>query len=205
MDPHRSARVAGWLYLLTFVTSIPALALKQPFLDGGGSATAARWAVVLEIVLAVACVGTAIALLPVLRPAEHLLGLGFVASRTVEAALVMIGAGALWALTRTDPATGDALAALHDAAFLLGPGLLPAVNAALLATALWRGRLVPRAIPLLGLVGAPLLLGSTTASLLGGLDQVSATAGLLALPIGLWELSLGVWLATRGVRPTQSS
>ena len=86
-------------------------------------------------------------------------------------------------------------------AFLIGPGTLPAVNALLLAPVLLKARLVPRAIPLVGLVGAPLLLGAALAELLGALDQVSLLGGLAALPIALWELSLGLWLTVRAVPP----
>lgn len=70
------------------------------------------------------------------------------------------------------------------------------------ATVLYRARLVPRIIPLVGLIGAPLLIASALGTVLGVLEQVSATAALLALPIALWEFSIGVWLIVRGVRQT---
>jgi hypothetical protein len=204
LTDRRLALIAGILYLLTFVTSIPALALKTPYLDGGVDVGAVRTAAVLEIVLALACVGTAVALFPIVRRASLPLALGFVASRTLEATLVLLGVVALLGLeaTRAGGGAGDvALIAVHDQAFLLGPGLLPAVNALLLATALYRARLVPRIIPLVGLIGAPLLLVSALGTVFGVVDQVSPVAGLLALPIALWEFSLGVWLVVRGTRP----
>lgn len=195
------ARVAGILYLVTFVTSIPALALKQPFLDAGGVADAApaQWAALLEIVLALACVGTAVALYPITRRSSPALALGFVASRMMEASLVLVGVLALLALVRV-PGGAPVLVALHDGAFLVGPGLLPALNALLLGTVLYRARLVPRAIPLIGLIGAPLLAASALATLFGLVDQVSPLAGLAALPIAVWEFSIGVWLIAKGVR-----
>ena len=94
------------------------------------------------------------------------------------------------------------LVALHDWTFLLGPGLVPAVNAMCLATVLYRSRLVPRIIPTLGLIGAPILVASSMATLFSGLDQVSATAAITALPIAAWEFSLGVWLVVKGFRPS---
>lgn len=200
MSDRRLALIAGVLYLVTFVTSIPALALKTPFLAGAADAAGARTAVILEIVLAAACIGTAVALYPIIRRASPALALGFVASRVVEGALVMLGVVALLALVDIPRGSGgNALIAVHDQAFLLGPGLVPAVNALLLATAVYRARLVPRVIPLVGLIGAPLLLASALATVMGILDQVSPLAGLLALPIALWEFSLGVWLVVRGV------
>lgn len=216
MTTRNTARVAGWLYLATFATSIPALALKTPALDdtqvilgtdhGHGLALAG----LLEMLLAVACVGTAVVLFPVIRRRSEVAAVGFLASRTLEAAVIILGMTSLLALlslgrdapTGADEATllsiGAALVAVHDWAFLLGPGTLPVVNALCLGIALHRSGLVPRVIPTLGLLGAPLLLLSTTASLFGLHDQVGVVAAVGALPIALWELSLGLWLVIRG-------
>mgnify|MGYP003417640174 FL=1 len=207
---HRLARAAGWLYLVTFVTSIPALALKTPALEGTGLATNAHIAALIEIVLALACVGTAVTLYPILSRYEPASALGFIASRTLEATLVLVGVVALLTVVslREGEANSEVISAvvgLHDGAFLLGPGLLPAVNAALLGGVLYRTRLVPRVIPLIGLIGAPLLAASAIATMFGAFDQVSAMAGLAALPIAVWEFALGCWLAVRGAhrKPTR--
>ena len=90
------------------------------------------------------------------------------------------------------------LSSLHDQAFLLGPGLIPAVNALCLAPVLLAERALPRVIPVTGLVGAPLLLGSALVTMFGGFGQVSTAARLLALPIAVWEFGLACWLAVRG-------
>lgn len=203
----RLSLVAGLCYLVTFVTSMPALALKQPYLDGapGADPTALRAASGLEIVLALACLGTAVALFPILRRSSEPLALGFLGSRTLEAGLVLLGVVSMLAVPAvgSDVSARAALVALHDWAFLIGPGLLPAANAALLGSALLQGRLVPRVIPLVGLVGAPLLTVSACGTLFGWFDQVSAWGAVGALPIALWELALGLWLTFRGVRETR--
>jgi hypothetical protein len=158
-----------------------------------------------ELILALACIGTAVALFPVVRRVELSLALGFVCSRTLEAGLVVLGVVALLSLVTVSESDGhaasSALVAVHDWAFLLGPGLLPAANALLLGTLLLRSGRVPRVIPLMGLVGAPLLLASAMATVFGAVDQVSTLAGLVALPVAAWEISLGVWLLVRGLRP----
>lgn len=200
----RLAIIAGSLYLVTFVTSIPALALTTAFISGAADASFARWAAVLEIVLALSCVGTAIAIYPVARRYNPVLALGFVGSRVLEASLVLTGVLALLSIATLRAGSGggeveSALVALHDAAFLVGPGLLPAANALLLATLLYRARLVPRVIALVGIIGAPLLAASAFATLFGLIDQVSPIAGAAALPIALWEFSVGVWLVLRGL------
>lgn len=205
-------RITGALYLATFATSIPALALKQPYLQGSGSVTMMQWAVILEIALALTCIGTAVAFYPIGKQHDPALAMGFIASRTLEATTIFIGAIALLALgtIRSQAPTGIGnpasatepsellLIAVHDWAFLIGPGMLPAVNALLLGTLLYRSRLVPRIIPLVGLVGAPLLLLSALGTIFGLQSQVSPLSGIAALPIALWELSLGIWLVTKG-------
>lgn len=111
--------------------------------------------------------------------------------------------------TATDPAsldtTAQALVAIHDWTFLLGPGLMPVVNALCFGTVLYRSGLVPRIIPVIGLVGAPILLASGMATLFGLYDQVSTWALLAALPIATWEFSVGVWMTVKGFRPASGA
>lgn len=216
--PRRLALIAGALYLLTVVTAIPALALKEPsltdpgILSSPGGATMLLWAAVLEVVLAAACIGTAVALFPIARRQSETAALGFVSARVVEGALVIVGVVAMLSLVAISRgstsveagslgAADAALVAIHDAAFLLGPGLIPAANALLLGSVLYRSRLVPRILPVIGFVGAPLLVASVVATLFGALDQVSPLAGVAALPVALWEISLGIWLVVKGFRP----
>lgn len=199
----RLAFVAGFLYLLTVVTSIPALALKDPVLadpaTAAAGATALHWAAGLEMVLALACIGTAVALFPVVRRVDEATALGFVGSRTLEAAIIVMGVIAMLGVLVAGPAT-PALVAMHDWAFLLGPGTIPAVNALLLAPLLLRGRLVPRILPVIGLIGAPLLLAASVGILFGVIDQVSPAGFLSALLIAAWEIGLGFWLVFKGFR-----
>lgn len=204
----RLAFIAGALYLLTVVTSIPALALKDPVLRdprllASGGASALQSAALLEMVLALACIGTAVALFPVLRRVDEATALGFVAARTLEAAIIVVGVLAmlgLIAVAQSSDSTTAALVSLHDWAFLLGPGTIPAVNALLLAPLLLASRLVPRIIPAIGLVGAGLLLAAAVGSLFGVVDQVSPIGFLSAVPIATWEIALGCYLVIKGFR-----
>lgn len=201
------ARAAGLLYLATFVTSIPALALKTPLLDDGTHPGRAAIGGVLEVALALSCVGTALALHPLTRDRTPALSVGFVASRTLEAAVILVGVMAVMSLITlrdaatpaepADPAVVAALTALHDWSFLLGPAVMASVNALLLGSALLRTPLVPRWLPVLGLAGAPVLLASSVAVLLGAWTQTSLPGALSAVPIALWELGLGLTLTLR--------
>jgi len=98
--------------------------------------------------------------------------------------------------------TGRALVAMYDRMFLVGQSFMPAVNALLLGSLLFQSRLVPRVLPVIGLIGAPLLLAGDVAVLFGLIDRTSSPALLLAIPIALWEFSLGVWLVVKGFRPS---
>ena len=217
MSPLRkTALVAGALYLITFATSIPARILFAPvrndpdYILGPGPDTQVLFAGLLDVLLAFACIGTAIALYPVVKRQNHGVALGFVGSRTLEAAIIVTGAVALLSVVtlRQAGAGADALGASHalvamyNWTFLFGPGFMACVNALLLGSLLYRSGLVPRIIPLVGLIGAPLLFASDLAVLFGLWTQTSLPAGIATVPIALWEVSLGVWLAVKGFKPS---
>ena len=165
---------------------------------------------VLEIIVALAVIGTAVALYPVVKKQNEGVALGFVGARVLEAAAIFAGVASLLTVVTLRQAgvgadgliTGQALVALYDRLFLLGQSLMPVMNALLLGSLLYRSRLVPRVLPLLGLIGAPLLLAGDAAILFGLLGRVDPLAALSAVPIALWEFSLGIWLIVKGFNPT---
>jgi hypothetical protein len=169
----------------------------------------------MEFVTALACIATALALYPVTRRISRTGAVGFLSSRLFEAALIGIGVVSILSVVSlrqdlggtTDAPAGlvpvaTALVDVRDWTFLLGPGVMPALNAAFLATMLYRAGLVPRILPILGFIGAPLLLLKTLTVAFGTLDDLSSTALLMALPIAAWELALGLWLTFKGFRPS---
>jgi hypothetical protein len=222
IDPMRNhARAAGIFYLLTFASSIPALILIGPvlhnadYVTSGGQDTRVLWGCLLDAVNALTAIGSAVALYPVVKRQNRSMALGFVTSRMLEAAVVMIGVVSLLAVVtmRQDFAgsTGDAasltvtanaLVDLRNWTFLLGPGLMPAFNAILLGTLLYRARLVPRIIPTVGLIGAQLLFAAFIAIFFGAIDQVSSVSAILTLPVAAWELSVGLWMTFKGFTPS---
>jgi hypothetical protein len=215
MSPLRkTALVAGVLYLLTFV-SIPTLALygqvRSPkYILGPGPDTGAVFGGILETIVALACIGTAVALYPVVKRQDEGVALGFVGSRVLEAATIFAGVAILLSVVTLRQAgagadalvTAQTLVALYDRTFLVGQSFMPAVNALLLGSLLYQSRLVPRALPLLGFVGAALLVASDVGVLFNLWGQRSSVAGLAALPIALWEFSLGVYLIVKGFKPS---
>jgi hypothetical protein len=221
MDATRKATLAaGLFYIGTFVFSIPALALykgvlKDPaFVLGHGSSQGVLWGALIEVLTALTSIGTAVALYAILKRLAPGRAIGFVASRTLEAATIVTGVLAVLAVYTLrqgggDPATltttARALVAVKDWSFLLGPGVMPAINALCFASIVYRSRLVPRWIPTVGLVGAPLLLLSSTVTLFGGWAQVSTTSFLFTLPIAVWEFSVGIYMVVKGFKPGANS
>jgi hypothetical protein len=219
-DPMRNhARAAGIFYLLTFVSSIPALILIGPvlhnadYVTSAGQDTRVLWGCLLDSVNALTAVGSAVALYPVVKRQNGSMALGFVTSRMLEAAVVMIGVVSLLAVVtmRQDFTGGDAasltvtanaLVDVRNWTFLFGPGLMPAFNAVLLGTLLYRSRLVPRIIPTVGLIGAPLLFAAFSAILFGGIEQLSPISGIMTLPVAAWEHSIGLWMTFKGFSPS---
>jgi hypothetical protein len=211
MSPlRRTALVAGALYLLTFV-SIPTLVLYVPlhastYILGAGSDTGVIVGAILEVIVAFAGIGTAVTLFPVVKRQNEGVALGVVGVRVLEAGGILVGVAAILTLVSLRQAggggnalvTGHALVAMYDRMFTISQSLCPAVNALLLGSLLYRSRLVPRVLPLLGFIGAPLLFAADIAVMFGLTGMHSPLAGLAALPIALWEFSLGVWLVVKG-------
>jgi len=206
--------VAGAFYLLTFI-SIPTLALYAPARDpnsivGPGPDTGVLFGGILELIVALAGIGTAVALYPVLKKQNEGVALGLVGSRVLEASTIFAGVAFLLTIVslRQDGAgadtlvTGHALVTMYDRIFLIGQSFMPAVNDLLLGFLLYRSRLVPRVLPLIGIVGAALLVASDIAVLFGLIGQRAAPAALAALPVALFEFSLGVWLVVKGFKPS---
>jgi hypothetical protein len=217
MSPLRkTALVAGVLYLLTFV-SIPTLFLYGPvkganYILGPGPDTAAIVGGILEIIVALAGIGTAVVLYPVVKRQDEARALGFVGSRTLEAAAIFVGVACLLSVvTLRQAGTGagglisaQTLVAFYDRTFLISQSFIPAVNALLLGSLLYQSRLVPRVLPVLGFIGAALLVASDIGVLFSLWGQTSSVAALAALPIALWEFSLGVYLVVKGFKTSEA-
>jgi hypothetical protein len=210
------ARAAGVLFIITFVTSIPALYLFQPVFDdpagyiaGSGADNTRIFAgATLELLLIVANVASAVVLFPILKRQNEMLALGFVTARLVESTFIAIGLVSVLGVvslqqqgaTGADAgAVGVALAAIKDWTFLLGPGFVVGIgNGLLLGYLMYESGLVPRRMAVLGLVGGPLICVSGILVLLGVFEQGGAGQGIATIPEFFWELSLGVWLTVKG-------
>jgi hypothetical protein len=222
MDSMRkTALVAGIFYLITFV-SIPTLALYGPvknhrdWILSSGSHTGVLVGGFLEVIVALAGIGTAVTLYPVVKRQNEGVALGFVTARVLEAAMIFTGVVSLLSLLtlRQDlggaaganaaalVTTGASHVAVYNWTFLLSQSLMPGINALLLGSLMYRSRLVPRVIPVMGLIGGPLLIIAVFATLLGQHSSLTGLAALPVIPVAAWEFSLGVWLVVKGFKPS---
>jgi hypothetical protein len=215
-----NARAAGILYLVTFAASIPAAfyfltpVLTDPnYIVGSGADTRVIIGCLLDVVNALAAIGTAVAVYPVMKRQNQSLALGFVTTRRLEAAVIMIGVVSLLAVValRRDIAgadhaslvtVGQALVAVRDYTFQFGPNICAALNAAMFATLLYRSRLVPRIIPTMGLIAAPLLIVASVAVVFGLTEQGSVWFAPGGALIFVWELSVGIYMTVKGFKPS---
>ncbi len=212
----RIALAAGVLFIITFITSIPALWLFQPVLDdparyiagSGADNTSILVGASLELLLIVANVASAVVLFPILKRQNEMLSLGYVTARLVESTFIAIGLVCVLgvvSLQQHGPTGADAgavavaLAAIKDWTFLLGPGFIVGVgNGLLLGYLMYRSGLVPRRMAVLGLVGGPLICASGILVLVGVFDEGGTAQAIATIPEFFWELSLGLWLIAKG-------
>jgi Domain of unknown function (DUF4386) len=210
----KTALSAGVFYLLTFV-SIPTIALygqvkHTNYLMGTSSDTAAILGGVLEIIVALTGIATAVVLFPVLKKQNEHFALGLVAARILESGTIFVGVAfilSIVTLRQTGAGAGalvisHALVSLYDRIFLLGQSFMPAVNDLLLGILLYQSRLVPRALAVIGIVGAPILVIGYIAILFGFIGRLDPLAALSALPVALFEFSLGIYLIVKGFKPS---
>ena len=222
INPQTIARVTGVLFLITYVTSIPAaFFLYPPVLDdpryivGAGADTSVSLGAFLEVILIIANIGTAVVLWPVAKRVNEILALGFVTARVMESVFIAVGllslltvvtlrqAGAAGADAASLLAAGQSLVALHGWTFLLGPGFVVGVgNGLILGYLMYRSGLVPRGMALLGLIAGPVLLARFVGILFGVFEPLSVLGSLMVVPEFLWELALGIWLTVRGFNPS---
>ncbi|MQB01430.1 MAG: DUF4386 family protein [Actinobacteria bacterium] len=228
LDIQKTARLFGWLFIATFVTSIGAKILfvnglggsfsELRFIPGAVSETSVYLGAILEFGLIAANIATAVVLYPIVKRLSEKLALGYVTARIVESAFILVGlmsvismvsvsdalSGATGAEATALAVQGSSLAATYDWAFLFGPGLVVGFgNGLMLGYLMYRSGLVPRRMAMLGLIGGPMLIASFVLILFGVYENGSGPAFLMALPEIVWEGSLGIYLAWKGFKTTR--
>ena len=227
MDIQRTARIFGWLFIATFITSIGAKILfvngvggsfsELRFVPGAVSENSVFLGAILEFGVIATNIATAVVIYPIVKRLSQKVALGYVTARIMESAFILVGlmsiislvsvsdafAGATGAETAALTVQGNSLAATYDWAFLFGPGLVVGFgNGLMLGYLMYRSGLVPRRMAMLGLIGGPMLILSFVLILFGVYENGSGPAFLLALPEIVWEASLGIYAAWKGFKPS---
>src|SRR5215203_272425 len=223
MNPQTIARVTGVLFLITYITAIPAaFVLYPPVVDdprsivgAAGADTSVRLGAFLELILIIANIGTAVVLWPVLKRVNEILALGFDTARVMESAFIAVGILSLLTVVTLRQeaaagadagslvAVGESLVALHDWTFLFGPGFVVGIgNGLILGYLMYRSALVPRGLAVLGLIAGPVLIARFVGILFGVFEPMSVLGGLMVVPEFIWELALGTWLIVKGFNPS---
>jgi hypothetical protein len=219
--PQRIARVFGVLYLITFITSIPAFfvfyapVLGDPrYIVGAGADTSVAFGALLEMILIIANIGTAVVLYPILKRQNEILILGYVTARVMESVFIAVGLLSLLTIvTLRQEATagadaaslltaGKSLVALHDWSFLLLGFMVGVGNGLILGYLMYTSALVPRGMAVLGLIAGPVLLASGVGVLFGVIEAGGVVQAIATIPEALWELFLGIWPIVRGFNPS---
>jgi hypothetical protein len=210
------------LYLITFITSIPALFVfyapvltDARYIVGAGADTSVAFGALLEMILIIANIGTAVVLYPILKRQNEILILGYVTARVMESVFIAVGLLSLLTIVtlRQEAAAGadaaslitagKSLVALHDWTFLLGPGFMVGVgNGLILGYLMYTSGLVPRGFAVVGLIGGPVLIASGIAVMFGVIEAGGAVQTIATIPEALWELFLGIWPIVRGFNPS---
>lgn len=225
VELQRTGRIFGWLFIGTFVTSIPARLLlvdglgaswdDMRFIEGAGSETSLKVGAILEFGVIAFNIATAVVIYPLVRRQSETVSLGYVTARIMESVFIAVGlisiiavvdvidalASASGAQATALAVEGNSLVDTYEWAFLFGPGLVVGFgNGLMLGYLMYRSGLVPRPMAMLGLVGGPLLIVSFVLQLFDVYENGSGPAFLLALPEIAWEASLGIYAAWKGFR-----
>ncbi len=219
MEAQRRISLAfGVLFLITFITSIPALGLFQPVLDdpqgyiaGGGADSRIYFGAFLELILIVANIATAVVVFPILKRQNEILSLGYVTARIMECVFIAVGIIAVLAVVTLRHDAGaeaaplgglaESLAAIKDWTFLLGPGFIVGIgNGLILGYLMYRSALVPRGMAMLGLIGGPLIILSGIGVLFDLYDAGGPVQAIATIPEFLWELLLGIYCTVKGFK-----
>jgi hypothetical protein len=219
MDVRRIATITGRLWVVTFVTSIPTrFIFYAPVLEDGkdyvlgqgdDAMTLIAFGALLELILIIANIGTAVVPYPIHKRVSEAGALGFVTARVMESVFIAVGILCMLAISTLrqdapaglDSALGQGLEAVYEWSFRLGPGFVVGVgNGLILGWLMYKSELVPRGLAMFGLIGGPLIIIAGVLVMFDVIEGAGPVQGLMSIPEAFWELSLGIFLVAKGYR-----
>jgi hypothetical protein len=219
MNYRRIATFTGWLWIITFVTSILArfffygrvIDEEGNYVTGAGSDAKTLIAIgaLLEIILIISNVGTAVVPFSIHRRVHEAGAVAYVTARLVECTFIAVGIVCMLAISTLrqdapsgiDAAVGHGIFAVYEWTFRIGPGVIVGVgNGLILGWLMYTSRLVPPRLALFGLVGGPLIIISGALVILDAIEPGGAVQALMTIPEFIWELGIGIYLIVKGYR-----
>jgi hypothetical protein len=224
VNPQTIGRATGVLFLITYITSIPAffilyapVRLDPNYIVGAGADTSVTFGAFLELLLIIANIASAVVPFAILRRQNEILARGFITARIVESVFIAVGLLSLLTLVTlrqeaagADPGSlvlvGQSLVALHGWTFLLGPGIVVGIgNGLILGYLMYTSRLIPRYLAVLGLIAGPVLIAAGVAVMFGVIEQGGGVQSIASIPEFIYELALGIWLTVKGFNPSAAA
>lgn len=221
---HHSITI-GLFYIVAAVSSIIAVLLYQPILSNQwyltvsqGQGALIQVGIFNDLLLVFSAIGTAVMFFPYLRKIDEHIALFHLFFRVMEAVVIMIGilgilglyslssaysAGQLVAIDALQP-VGIAFKSLHRWTFVIGPNLMLGINTCAYSTLLLKGKLTPKPLAVMGIGTAILVFIAGLLDLFGVIEPNAGIKGILALPVGLFEMSLAVYLIRSGLKGHKS-
>ena len=218
MNYRKIATFTGWLWIITFVTSIsarfffyaPVLDHKGNYVTGAGSDAHTLIAIgaLLELLI-ISNVGTAVVPYSIHKRVHEAGAVAYVAARLVECTFIAIGIVCILAistlrqdaLSGTNAALGQGIFAVYEWTFRIGPGVIVGVgNGLILGWLMYTSGLVPPRLALFGLVGGPLIIISGALVILDVIAAGGAVQSVMTIPEFIWELGIGIYLIVKGYR-----
>ena len=225
MDSNRKNEILiGVLFILAAVTAIIGLALYQPILNdadyivkASANETQVIWGAFCELILAFSVIGIAVMMYPILNKENESIAIGYVCFRLLEATIIIIGIISLLSVVTLNQeftkavnpnvisflTAGKLLITLHNWTFLFGPNLALGPGTLMMSFVLYKSKLVPRFIYILGLIGGPLIFLCAVLVMFGVFLQISIWGVLLAIPVFAYEMTLAVWLIVKGFNSSE--
>jgi hypothetical protein len=221
---HRAARIAGLLYLFTSATAIFAeffvrgrLIVRGDAVQTGKEIAASEWlfriGIAVDLVTVLCVIALVWALYVVLRPIDGNLALlaafwrlaeaSILAASVVNALAAVLLLGGADYLQALGTQQSQALAALfvnsQGAGWRIGFVFL-GVGSTVFSYLWLQSRYIPRALAAWGVLSSLVLASATLAIIVfPGFAAVVTLASLA--PMAIYELTLGLWLLARGIRP----
>lgn len=222
MNHRRNAIILGVFYILAAVSSVVAVLLYQPIMEENwygvaqnNQTQAVLFGVLFDVLLLISVASTAIILAPYLTKTSRRLSLAYLVFRLMEGVFIAIGLVAVLVLVTLSQAydnsiiannndlmlvIGAMLQGFHRWIMVLGPNLMLGINTMIYSYLLYQSRLVPRALAIFGMVVSVMVFMAGVFDFLGYIEPWSTLKGLVALPLGVYEISLAIYLIVKGFK-----